>query len=129
MMDQTQQQHAPVRGALHEQLQALAQANSSGSGVSRALTPLKRSRADVQQRISDDLARNSCEMPVDEVVDNMRSQKRFLSEVGPRGRQRCMCTCWINSIVWTKIRVIPSTPGSMTTACLPCSRWRQTSAG
>ena len=78
MMDQPQSQQAPVRGAL---AQALAQADSSGAGVPRTLTPLKRSRADVQQRISDDLARNSCEMPVDEVVDTMRSQKRFLSEV------------------------------------------------
>lgn len=86
MLDLTHPQQAPVRGALHEQLQALAQADSSGGGMPRALTPLKRSRADVQQRISDDLARNSCEMPVDEVVDNMRSQKRFLSEV--RGRDK-----------------------------------------
>ena len=81
MLDQTQLQHSPVRGALHEQLQALTQADSSGGGMPRVSTPLKRSRADVQQRISDDLARNSCEMPVDEIVDTMRSQKRFLSEV------------------------------------------------
>ncbi len=84
MLDQPQSQQSqqtPVRGAL---AQALAQADSSGAGVPRVLTPLKRSRADVQQRISDDLARTSCEMPVDEVVDTMRSQKRFLSEVRTR---------------------------------------------
>ena len=81
MSEQEQPQLAPARGALHVQLQALAQAESFGGGTARASTPLKRSRADVQQRISDDLARNSCEMPVDEVVDTMRSQKRFLSEV------------------------------------------------
>lgn len=55
--------------------------DSSGCGVPRAHTPLKRSRADVQQRISGDLARTGCELPVDEVVDHVRSQKRFVSEV------------------------------------------------
>ena len=89
MSDQKQPQHAPVRGALHVQLQALANADSSGGGgAARASTPLKRSRADVQQRISDDLARNSCEMPVDEVFDNMRSQKRFLSEAREISKSR-----------------------------------------
>ena len=58
--------------------------DSSGCGVPRAHTPLKRSRADVQQRISGDLARTGRESPVDEVVDHVRAQKRFVSEVRPR---------------------------------------------
>ena len=92
-----------MRGALHEQLQALAQADSSGSGVPRVLTPLKRSRADVQQRISDDLARTSCEMPVDEVVDNMRSQKRFLSEVRSAAQRRICCAAFSAAVRTTMI--------------------------
>ena len=85
---QQQQQQQPygslfasARGVLHVRLQPAGLIDSSGSGIPRACTPLKRSRADVQQRISGDLARTGCELPVDEVVDHVRSQKRFVSEV------------------------------------------------
>ena len=54
--------------------------------LSRIGTPLKRSRAQVTQRISGDLARTSAEAMFDgSEMDNVRSQKRFLSEVSLPG--------------------------------------------
>ncbi len=54
-------------------------------------TPLKRSRAQVTQRISGDLARTSADSMFDAAeMDNVRSQKRFLSEVCVKW---CRCEC------------------------------------
>lgn len=51
----------------------------------RLVTPLKRGRTEeaVTERISDDLARTSVDTLGEAAeMDNLRSQKRFLSEVG-----------------------------------------------
>lgn len=60
-------------------------ANPAFAQLPRLATPLKRSRSrteSVTERISGDLARTSVEGLADAAeMDNLRSQKRFLSEV------------------------------------------------
>ena len=74
-------------------------ANPAFVQLPRLATPLKRSRSraeeSVTERISGDLARTSTEGLVDAAeMDNLRSQKRFLSEVS-RMQYSCFGPwCW-----------------------------------
>lgn len=81
-------------------------ANPAFAQLPRLATPLKRSRSrteeSVTERISGDLARTSVEGIADAAeMDNLRSQKRFLSEVSGPTRwitvQHDVGTCLINT--------------------------------
>lgn len=73
-------------------------ANPAFAQLPRLATPLKRSRSraeeSVTERISGDLARTSVEGSVDAAeMDNLRSQKRFLSEVRRLPLRACKRRC------------------------------------
>lgn len=78
----------PQQGSYVDATAAARSLPASGpyAQLPRVATPLKRGRTEeaVTERISGDLARTSGDSLVDAAeMDNLRSQKRFLSEVGP----------------------------------------------